>query len=498
MRTPLLALLAAAAAVPALAQAPRRASAVSDLEAKVALESSVERRLQDVLRRVLGADDVVVVVNAELLTDSEKPDTEILPGVTAKEVPGSLSALGLPVSLVRRVSVTILLDQSIPDEGIALAKQTAERMVGVKAERGDAVTVERMSFRKTPPPQAPREGLLTPRAVWSGAWLLAAAMGLLLLIRRFLEPLLSVLRDAADALRASRTAGSGQPGVPAVAGVPALEEAARAAEAAMRPTPSGGHAGDNERVLPFSFIHERDVPTLVTLLENQSSQMAAIILHFLPPALASRALTAMPESRRQEVVSLMATPMLLDMTHVQALESTIRASIDCLIGGEDKVADILTESPRRLQSELLASLKAADGGVGERISRRLVVLEDIARLDDAGLTALSRAVPLKSMAAALKTSPQLAEHVLGRLKTGLGEWLKQEIDLAGDLPERAQELEVRRVVMALSGLVREGRVALRKDAATNGRAPVNGVHAAPPPLPAEAPAAAPAPDAPQG
>jgi hypothetical protein len=105
-------------------------------------------------------------------------------------------------------------------------------------------------------------------------------------------------------------------------------------------------------------------------------------------------------------------------------------------------------------------------------------------------------VPLKSMAAALKSSPQLAEHVLGRLKTGLGEWLKQEIDLAGDLPERAQELEVRRVVMALSGLLREGRVALRKDAATNGHAPVNGVRAAP--ATAEAPAASPAPDAPQG
>lgn len=497
MRTPLLALAAALAAAPALAQAPRRVSAVSDLEAKVALESSVEKRLQDVLRRVLGADDVVVVVNADLLTDSEKPDTEILPGVSAKETPGSLSALGLPVSLVRRVSVTILLDQGIPDEGIALAKQTAERMLGLKPERGDSIAVERMNFRKTPPPQAPREGLLTPRAVWSGAWLVAAALGLLLLIRRFLEPLLSVLRDAADALRASRSAAAGAPGAPAVAGPLALEEAARAAEAAMRPTPSAGHGEPNERVLPFSFIHERDVPTLVTLLENQSSQMAAIILHFLPPAFASRALTAMPESRRQEVVTLMATPMLLDMTHVQALEATIRASIDCLIGGEEKVADILNESPRRLQHELLASLKAADGGVGERISRRLIVLEDIERLDDAGLTLLSRAVPLKSMAAALKSSPGLAEHVLGRLKTGLGEWLKQEIDLAETLPERAQELEARRVVMALTGLVREGRVSLRKDASANGHA--NGAAA---PAPAEEPAPAsglpPAPEAPRG
>ena len=455
MRTPLLALLPALVVCAASAQAPRRSSVVSDLEAKVALESAVEKRLQDVLRRMLGADDVVVVVNADLLSDIEKPDNEILPGVSAKEVPGGAAALAMPVSLVRRVSVTVFLDQDVTDESVALVKKTAQSMISLRPERGDTLAVERMNFHKTPAPEAPREGLLTPRTVWSAAWLLAAALGLLLVVRRFLEPLLGVLRDAADALRAARpAAGPGAVDPP----LSAREEAGRVALEPLKPHA----AAENERVLPFSFIQERDVPTLVTLLENQSAQMTAVIVHFLPPAFASRALDSMPEARRKEIVALMATPMLLDMTHVQAVESTIRASIDCLIGGEDKIADILTESPVRLQNELLAALRAADEALGERLARRLIVLDDVSRLDDSGLTTLSRSVPLKSMAAALKTSPQLAAHVLGRLKTGLGEWLKQEIDLAGDLPERARDAEVRRVVTALAALVRDGRVALRK------------------------------------
>jgi hypothetical protein len=469
MRTPLLALLPALVVCAASAQAPRRSSVVSDLEAKVALESAVEKRLQDVLRRMLGADDVVVVVNADLLSDIEKPDNEILPGVSAKEVPGGAAALSMPVSLVRRVSVTVFLDQDASDESVALVKKTAQSMISLRPERGDTLAVERMNFHKTPAPEAPREGLLTPRTIWSAAWLLAAALGLLLVVRRFLEPLLGVLRDAADALRAARpAAGPGAIDPP----LSAREEAGRVA---LEPLRSHAAASENERVLPFSFIQERDVPTLVTLLENQSAQMTAVIVHFLPPAFASRALDAMPEARRKEIVSQMATPMLLDMTHVQAVESTIRASIDCLIGGEDKIADILTESPVRLQNELLAALRSADEALGERLSRRLVVLDDISRLDDSGLTTLSRSVPLKSMAAALKTAPDLAAHVLGRLKTGLGEWLKQEIDLAGDLPERAREAEVRRVVTALTALVRDGRVALRKGELPAGPpAPTNG------------------------
>jgi hypothetical protein len=472
MRTPLLALVTALVASGVHAQAPQRASAAADLEAKVALESSVEKRLQDVLRRLLGAEEVVVVVNADLLTDSDRPDTEILPGVSAKQAPGQITAFGLPASLVRRLSVTILVDRSVADEGVELARKTAERMIGLRAERGDAVTVERMDFRKTPPPLAPSETFLSPRGLWSLAWIVAAALGLLLLTRRFFEPLVSALKDGADALRATRAAGAARLDVGApVGGSP---DARVPLDAPARRAPS-----ENDRVLPFSFIQERDVPTLVTLLENQSAQMAAIIVHFLPPAYASAALDAMPEARRKEVVSLMATPMLLDMTHVQALEGTIRASIDCLIGGEDKLAAILTESPSRLQAELLAALREADQSLGERILKRLVVLDDITRLDDAGLTTLSRAVPLKSMAISLKAHPALAEHVLARLKTGLGDWLKQEIEMTGDLPERVRELEVRRVVTALTGLVREGRVTLRDTAVA-----VNGASAAAPePLP---------------
>ncbi|MDX6771029.1 MAG: FliG C-terminal domain-containing protein [Elusimicrobiota bacterium] len=463
MNTPLLALVAALAASGAQAQAPLRASAAADLEAKVALESSVEKRLQDVLRRLLGADEVVVVVNADLLSDAERPDTEILPGVSAKQAPGQVTAFGLPASMVRRLSVVILVDRSVPDESVELARKTAERMVGLRPDRGDALSVERMDFRKTPAPPAPRETLLSPRGVWSLAWIVTAVVGLLLLTRRFFEPLVSAIKEGADALKTSR-ASPGLRQDPAGFGATPLDPTRPLAEAPARPAPS-----DNERVLPFSFIQERDVPTLVTLLENQSAQMAAIIIHFLPAAYASTALDAMPEARRKEVVSLMTTPMLLDMTHVQALEATIRASIDCLIGGEDKLADILAESPVRLQNELLAALREADQALGERILKRLIVLDDVARLDDAGLTTLSRAVPLKSMAVALKTSPELATHVLGRLKSGLGDWLKQEIELAGEVPERARDLEVRRVVSALTGLVREGRVALRKAGA-----PVNG------------------------
>src|SRR5690242_7269330 len=122
MKFPSLLLLAALGALPAAAQAPRRNSTTQDIEAKVALESSVEKRLQAVLRQLLDSDDVVVIANAELLSDSERADIEVLPGVEVKATPGSPAPLELPASLVKKVSVAVFVDQSTPDAVVALAR----------------------------------------------------------------------------------------------------------------------------------------------------------------------------------------------------------------------------------------------------------------------------------------------------------------------------------------------------------------------------------------
>jgi hypothetical protein len=450
-------------AVCAQAQTPRRNSSTQDIQAKVALEGSVERRLQEVLRRVLATDDVVAVVNADLLADTERADVEILPGVNIKETPASANApLELPASLVRRISVTLFLDRATSDASVELAKTTAAKMVGLKTERGDTMTIERMDFPKSAaltPKQKFRKAFTEPTGLLAVAWLLVACMALLVLSRRFFDPFVGAVRDAARGLAEKSSAPQSVAAV--AAGAPGASDAGPRDAAPSR----AAIPADAERHIPFAFIRDRDLPTLNMLLVEQPVPTVAAIVSFLSPAFASAALSALPQEKRDEIVARMAAPVLLPPAEVAALEESIRSRIDCMIGGEEKLAEILDQSSVDMQAEMLETLRSSDEDLWERLQRRVVVLADLASLDEAGIATLSRAVPLKSMAIALKSNPALARQVTAKLKTGLGQWLKQEIDLTRGVAEDVRQAEMRRVVKALAQLVRDGRLVLRKDRA---------------------------------
>lgn len=453
-------LLAALAAAPAAAQAPTGRTANSrDVEMKVTLESVMEKRLETVLRKVLASDDVFVVANVELLADADRPDVEVLPGVVVKKTPASSAPMELPASLVKRVTISVFLAHSTTDESIALAKATTERMVGLKPERGDVLNVEKSRM----PPQITAlrhsflDQALSPGYLLMLAYLAAACWGLVYLIRLFLVPLLAILKEAAQKPLPKGDAKGGddkqeKAGPDAPPAVP-LE--------ALSALPG---ASPEDRKLPFSFIKERDLPALELLLLEQSDVTAAIIVQYLPPALGARALSGMAPARREMVLAYMSKPAVINQVEVRKIEDAVMAKIDYVMGGEEKLVSILDNASIAMQAEILATVRQRDPELGRRLDARVVMIEDIGLLDEAGLTALSRHATVRGMAIVLKSLPHLRDTVLSKLKTGFGEWLTQETGMIGDLPEQVKETEMRLVLQALVRLVREGKVVVRRAA----------------------------------
>jgi flagellar motor switch protein FliG len=471
------------AALPRGAQAAARTATSADIEVKVSLESLLEKRLETVLRKVLGIDDVTVVANAELLADAERPDVEVMPGVVVKKTPSTPAPMELPTSIVRRITISVFVPHSLSDENLELARKTAERMVGIRPERGDVLNVERVGVPPAPPaaPLAPHESFLDqtlrPTNFLLLAWLLAACLGFLMILRRFFEPVVSVLREAAQNLRRSEPERA--------AAAAETETAAEAKAEAAAPAPGAAAGFAPERALPFSFIKEGDLPALGMMLAEQADVDSAIVIQYLPPALASRALSSLTALKRERVLGFMSVPALLSHGDVKRLEDSVLAKIDYIMGGEEKLAAILDQASISMQAEILSAVRKRDPELGRRLDRRVVVLEDIAQLDENALSALSRRATVRSLAAVLKYSSRLRDRVLPKLKGGLGEWLTQETALIGDLSEQAKEAEMQRVLQALVKLVREGKIALRKDAPAP--SPLPPAAAAPAPLPAARP-----------
>ncbi len=448
-RSAVLACLLFAAAGPGASRAT--SPSPQAIEAKVALEGSVEKRLEAVLRRLLGSDNVIAIVNVDLVHETQaQSDDDLLPGVPTKDSPGSPAALELSSNLVRRITATVYLDKAASDSDAQLVQATASRMLGLNAKRGDTLSVQKIAFQSPPAAGAPAR---LPQGVLTGLWLLLAC-ALLWVLHRFTGPLPALLRDAVESLKARGAVREAQ------------EEAAKAEPAAAAAAAASGAAAAGVREVPFSFVEERDLPTLKLILRGQQPMTAAVVMHFLPPAMAAELLGALPPASREEIVALMRRPAVLDSDEVSEIEESLRTQLDYLMGGEEQLLKLLDSAQPALQGSVLSDLRRLDPALAQRLSQRLVTLDDLMTLDESSFKLLGRQIPMQALATAVSTSEALKKSVLGRLSGGLAEWLAQEVELQAAAAPAVVEERVRQVVGALTKLVREGRVVLRKAAPT--------------------------------
>jgi hypothetical protein len=450
------------------------ASASREIEAKVALEASLEKRLQAVLQRVLGTEDVIVMVTVETLTASEAAESEILPGVPIKDTLAGDRADSTAMTMVKSISADILVDQSATDADLQLVRKTADDILAVKPQRGDRVTVRRMNLKRTVKASAAAgkaalEAASSPLGnSWlvSGLWLLLVSLAVTLVYSRFLKPLLNVMREMI-ALQASVAAK------PAAAAAPPAEAApAAAAVIQAAPLQAGRSAGEEggPEALPFSFLEERHLPMLKVLMRGMDSRMAAVVVQYVPSSLASQLLLQMAPAMRQQVVKHMSRVVQLQEKDVKAIEHDVRKRIEYLMGGEEKLASILESAPTRLQEEVLKTVADEDQKLSARLSHRMILIEDIALLESNELKILTRRIPVQSLAAVLKSSEGLRTQLLPKLTGGLAAWLSQEIELSRELPPDALVQEQKKVVAAMTQLVHEGKITFKK-AASQDEAP---------------------------
>jgi flagellar motor switch protein FliG len=424
-----------------------------EIEAKVTLESSLERRLQAVLREALGSDDLIVIVNVALRSETAAPEEdEVMPGVPLKaQSRDESAAMALP--MVSRLTATIMVDESLEAKDVDLISKVADGILGISKARGDSLAVEKIKFHK---PRAQQDPLRYAAFAASALWLLLAVVAMVLLQRKFLGPLITNLGDISAAAllreRGGERSGAAEP--------EAAAETTTAARAVAAASPNGARAYH-----PFSFVDPGDLPRLVYILRRTNAAETATIIQYLPADLAAKALTELEPDARRAVVGALSRVTQLDAELVKPLEDTLRKRLDFLIGGEDKLVELLDVLPASMQEDLLASLRADVPETAKAVSRRLVFVEDLAALEPAEIKLLSRRVPAKVLAVLLKATPSLAGEILPKLAGGTREWLTQEIEFSQEPSMEVLESARRLVLAAVSQLVREGRIVLRKKVA---------------------------------
>ena len=436
-------LLALAPHAPLRAQTGSRSS----LEARLALENSLEKRVRMVLSEALGTEDIIVIISAEL-QEQEKKSAEILPGIPEKDKMGEPS-LSSTLTMVKKLSASLILDKAVSEEDTQLARKLAAGLLGLPPERQDLVSVEKMNFRKTRP--LAFADLFLPPNLWSLAWIVVVALLALFTVLSFLSPLTKSAKAFVEAFSVKAAAGAG-PDQDYRADQREKETPAKAVEAARAQQSADG------RKPPFWFLNANSASSLAFILKTRPVEDLTIVLNYAPEDLASKLAEAL-YPRSVEALAALPKVTLMTESRIKALEADLLAALDYVVGGEDKAISILNGLDEAVQEKALSAFGRLDPAMSRKLNAAIVKLADLASLDPSQAQTLARRLPMRVIAAALKGSPH-AETFLAKLSGGMQERFRQELDLTRSMPADAYKAERAKVVEALRQLIKEGFITL--------------------------------------
>jgi len=451
----------------------------SSLEVKLALESSLEKRVRMVLSEALGTEDVIVIISAEL-QEQEKRSSEIMPGIPEKEKMGEAS-LSSTLTMVKKISASLILDRSVTDADTQLARKLAAGLLGLPPERQDLVTVEKMDFRKAKP--LTMSDLFLPPNLWSAAWILVVALLALVTVIAFLAPISKSAKAFVEAFSAKNAA--------APAGAERSERhEAELGQAAAKTAEIPAAQAIEGRKPPFWFLNSGHLASLAFIMKNRPVEDLTILLSYAPGDFAAKLAEALyPKSA--EAMAALPKITLMPEARIRALEAEILSSLDYVVGGEEKMVNLISGLDEAVQEKALAAFSKLDPVMSRKLNSHIVRLSNIQDVEPAQAQALARRLPMRVLAAALKGSAYSAVF-LSKLTGGMKERFQQELDLTRDLPGEAYKAERAKLVETIRQMIKEGFITLNAHGAQPAPAPAK--HTAPqaaaavPARPAPAPA----------
>ena len=434
-------------------------SSRSSIEAKLALEGALEKRIQMVLSEALGTGDIIVIISAELQEEHKKQAFDFLPGIPEKEKVGEIS-LSSSLTMVKKISATLILDRNLPADDFNLAKKLAAGLLGLPPEREDLITVEKMDFRKTRPFST--ADLLLPPNLWNLIWTLLAAILGALAIFTFFKPFAGSARDLVSVLGAKTSEAQGQGAGPEML----ASAAAAGAEAESRSQDKTGSPwSDPARKPPFWFLTPENAGNLAFILRLKPVEDITIVLSYAPESVATILIEALyPKS----IDALAGLPKvtLMPEARIKSLEAELFSALDYVVGSEDKTINIVEQLPDTMQDKAVLSFSTQNPAFSAKLSRSIVRFADIKDMESAQAQMLMRRIPMRNLALALKNS-DLAQVFLKKLSEGMQERFQQELDLTRNPSPEVQRSERVRVAQEIKKLVKEGFMVLGKNAQTS-------------------------------
>jgi flagellar motor switch protein FliG len=218
---------------------------------------------------------------------------------------------------------------------------------------------------------------------------------------------------------------------------------------------------------PFEFLRSTPADQICAFLRGEHPQTTALVIANLPSTeLAAKVLALIPADQQAEValrIAVMgqtAPDVVKEVAHVMGRKlGTVIQQEYSAAGGIDSLADILNNSDRATERNILDHLTEADSALADEVRSRLFVFEDLLKLDDRTIQAVLKETDAKDLALALRgVNDDVKERVLANMSQRASEILTEEMDLMQPQPRRVVEEAQSKIVAVVRKLEEAGTI----------------------------------------
>ncbi len=200
-------------------------------------------------------------------------------------------------------------------------------------------------------------------------------------------------------------------------------------------------------VSAFYLLQTVDDAQLLSFLQDEHPQTAALILANLKPKQAAAVLSQLSEELQNEIAYRLATMEKTSPEMVKEIENVLREQLGSIFGGDMRstggapaVAEILNNATRAAEKGILEHLRERDPEMAMEVTNLMFLFEDVATLADESIQKIIKEVDSKTLALALKaTSDELQIKIYNNMSERAGGMLKDELEYLG--PVRVREVE---------------------------------------------------------
>ena len=207
-------------------------------------------------------------------------------------------------------------------------------------------------------------------------------------------------------------------------------------------------------VSAFHLLQTVETAQLTNFLQNEHPQTAALILSRLNPRKSADIVSGLTPELQTEIIFRLATMGKTSPELLRDIEDVIRQQIGSVFGtelsdsgGVEKVAEILNNTSRDAERNIIESLRDRDADLATAIKDLMFVFDDLVFLSDRDLQRLLVEVEQKDLAFALKaTSDRLKEKLIKNVSERAAAMIQEEMELMGPVRVRDVEDAQRRII----------------------------------------------------